>query len=117
MQVALRANLLSRLIKAPVRLGWDRARSRDRHHWFINHEVAAAPFQHQVQGFLQFPRALGIDVGKPVWNLPVTETDRDWAAQTLPGEQPHPGHQSLFQPHIAQLVGQALCADRRPRGR
>ena len=29
MQVAGRANLLSRLIRAPIRIGWDRARSRD----------------------------------------------------------------------------------------
>ena len=33
LQVAARANLLSRLVEAPVRLGWDRARSRDFHHW------------------------------------------------------------------------------------
>jgi heptosyltransferase I len=88
MQVALRANLLSRLVKAPVRLGWDRARSRDRHHWFTTDQVAAVPFQHQVQGFLEFPRALGIEVDPPVWDLPVGDADREWAAQQLPGEQP-----------------------------
>jgi heptosyltransferase I len=88
LQVALRANLLSRLVKAPVRLGWDRARSRDRHHWFTTDEVAAVPFQHQVQGFLEFARALGITVDQPLWNLPVTAAARAWAAQHLPGEQP-----------------------------
>jgi heptosyltransferase I len=88
MQVALRANLLSRLVNAPVRLGWDDARSRDRHHWFVNHQVAEVPFQHQVQGFLEFPRALGIEVETPVWNLPVTAEDRAWAECKLPGDRP-----------------------------
>lgn len=88
MQVALRANLLSRLVNAPVRLGWDKARSRDRHTWFTNCQVAGVPFQHQVQGFLEFPRALGLDVGAPVWDLPISEEDRAWAAEQMPGTQP-----------------------------
>lgn len=88
MQVALRANLLSRLVKAPVRLGWDRERSRDRHHWFTNHQVASIPFQHQVQGFLEFPRALGIEVDTPQWDLPVSTADHAWAEVQLPGDQP-----------------------------
>lgn len=88
MQVALRANLLSTLVRTDVRLGWDRKRSRDRHGWFVNHRVAAVLFQHQVQGFLEFPRALGIEVETPNWNLPVSETDRAWAAKQLPGDEP-----------------------------
>lgn len=88
MQVAARANLLSRLIRAPVRLGWDRARSRDFHHWFSNHRVATVPFQHQVQGFLEFPRALGIEVAEPRWDLPVAAEAREWAAQHLPDDRP-----------------------------
>ncbi len=88
MQVALRANLLSRLVKAPIRLGWDQARSRDRHTWFTNCQVASVPFQHQVQGFLEFPRALGVEVDTPVWDLPIGDEDRAWAAEQMPGGQP-----------------------------
>jgi heptosyltransferase I len=83
MQVAARANLLSRLVRAPTRLGWNRARSRDFHHWFVNRQVADVPFQHQVEGFLEFPRALGLTVTNPVWNLPVTADARNWAQQWL----------------------------------
>ena len=39
MQVAARANLLSKLVKAPLRIGWDKPRWRDRHQWFINQSV------------------------------------------------------------------------------
>jgi heptosyltransferase I len=76
MQVAARANLLSRLVHAPVRLGWDRGRSRDFHHWFSNCRVAAVPFQHQVQ------------VDAPRWNLPVAAAADEWAAEQVAGDQP-----------------------------
>jgi len=71
MQVAARANLLSTLVRSSMRLGWDRARSRDLHHYFVRQSVAPVPFQHQVQGFLEFPRALGIEVGAPRWDIPI----------------------------------------------
>jgi heptosyltransferase I len=88
MQVAARANILSRFVRSPIRLGWDRARSRDRHHWFINHSVKSVPRQHQVEGFLEFARSLGIAVANPQWNLPLTDEDRSWVANNLPGDRP-----------------------------
>lgn len=88
MQVSARANLLSRLVRAPIRLGWNRARSRDFHHWFTNCKVDAVPFQHQVQGFLEFPRALGLAVEHPRWDLPVADAAREWAMRQLPGDHP-----------------------------
>jgi len=83
MQVAARANLLSRLIKAPFRLGWDRARSRDFHHLFVRQQVAEISYQHQTQGFLEFPRALGIEIDEPQWELPIADHAMDWAEKQL----------------------------------
>lgn len=83
MQVAARANLLSMLIKSPVRIGWDKPRWRDRHQWFINRSVESIPGQHQVDAFLEFAHALGAPAGPPVWDLPVSEQDITWAEQTL----------------------------------
>lgn len=88
MQVAARANILSRLVRAPLRVGWDRARSRDRHHWFINHSVPAAPFQHQVEGFLSFAQTLGINPSEPRWALAASEQDRQWVRDQLGGSSP-----------------------------
>lgn len=87
MQVAARANLLSKLVTAPVRIGWDKPRWRDRHQWFINQSVASIAGQHQVDAFLEFARALDIPAGPPVWNLPVSGQDTDWANRVL-GEGP-----------------------------
>jgi len=83
MQVSARANLLSKLIRAPYRLGWDAARSRDFHQHFTRQKVAEVPFQHQVQGFLEFPRALGIEVEKPRWDLPITPDASAWADEQV----------------------------------
>ena len=88
MQVAARANLLSRLVHAKHRLGWDRARSRDFHHWFVTDSVAPVTFQHQAEAFLEFPRALGLPVGPPRWDLPVSEEATSWARQQLDCERP-----------------------------
>lgn len=88
MQVAARANFLSKLIRAPLRLGWDKARSRDMHYHFTRQKVAEVPFQHQVQGFLEFPRAIGIEVETPQWNLPIEPEAHEWVAEQIPDQAP-----------------------------
>ena len=88
MQVAARSNLLSRFVQADVRLGWDKARSRDFHQWFINQTIAPNEFQHQVDGFLEFARALGTKVDQPRWNLPVSEESTAWAHEQIGSGQP-----------------------------
>jgi heptosyltransferase I len=75
--------LLSKLVKSPLRIGWDKPRWRDRHQWFINQSVVSVPEQHQVDAFLEFARALDLPVGAPEWNLPVSSQDKAWAKQTL----------------------------------
>lgn len=88
MQVAARANLLSKLIKSPLRIGWDKPRWRDRHQWFINQSVSSVAGQHQVDAFLEFARALDVPVGQPQWNIPVSADDMAWADQILGDGQP-----------------------------
>lgn len=88
MQVSTRANLLSHLVRAPIRVGWDKARSRELHYYFLRDHVAAVPYQHQVQGFLEFARVLGIPVDEPVWNLPIEEEATAWVEKQLPGDNP-----------------------------
>jgi heptosyltransferase I len=88
MQVSARANLLSKLIRAPFRLGWDQARSRDFHQHFSRQKVAEVPFQHQVQGFLEFPRAMGIEVNTPRWDLPVSTEAIAWANEQISADAP-----------------------------
>lgn len=92
MQVAMRANLLSRHIKARRRIGFDRARSKELHALFINERIAPRPNAHVLEGFYDFAHTLGVpleQVQTPRWNIPVQEADKQFAAEALGGEQTH----------------------------
>ena len=76
MQIALRANLLSRAIRAKVRLGFDKSRSKEGHSLFINKRIARQQHPHVLEGFMAFADAMGIEpVEKPAWQLPLSESD------------------------------------------
>ncbi|MDX1610528.1 MAG: glycosyltransferase family 9 protein, partial [Halofilum sp. (in: g-proteobacteria)] len=54
MQVALRANLAGRLVRSPVRIGFDRTRSRDGHGLFVNRRIEPHPGAHVLDGLFDF---------------------------------------------------------------
>ena len=85
-QVSARANLLSRMISAGRRIGFDRARSREGHGWVINERIAAVPFQHQADAMLEFARVLGVETDLDAIDRapPITDTDRDFACLHQP---------------------------------
>jgi len=77
MQVALRANWLSRQIKANIRLGFDAAHSKEGHSLFINKRIAPLHHPHVLEGFHAFADALGVpQQAKLNWDLPLSADDR-----------------------------------------
>ncbi len=84
MQVALRANAAGRLVRAPLRVGFDRARSRDGHGLFVNRRIAANPRTHVLDGFFDFLRALGIEERELRWDIPIPDAAADFARAHLP---------------------------------
>ena len=87
MQTSVRANLASTCIRAAIRLGWDKSRSRELHQFFVNRQIQSIAQQHQAQGFLSFARALGLQANEPHWDLPVSQASKEFANKILPGEQ------------------------------
>ena len=87
MQLALRANLVSALIRADRRIGYDRARSKEAHSLFINERIPAGG-HHVLDAFAQFCLPLGLHQDRVEWNLPVPALAREWAADALPDGQP-----------------------------
>ncbi len=82
MQVALRANLASRVIKAKQRIGFDWERSKELHWLFANKRVAATKHAHVLKGFMDFADALGVPEPKAVsWNIPVASEDAKWGEE------------------------------------
>ncbi len=87
-QVSMRANLASLAIHAPVRLGYDRGRSRDLHGLFINRRIPEAGGQHVLDSFFSFARTLGVDHRELRWDIPVPAADRESAARLTEGDEP-----------------------------
>lgn len=76
MQVSARANVASLCVRADIRLGWDKTRSRDLHGLFINARVPYVEQQHQVLAFLSFAHSLGAPVAPPAWEFPVDDSQQ-----------------------------------------
>ena len=86
-QLALRASLMSTLIRADRRIGYDRARSREGHSLFIDERIAPTGF-HVLDVLGEFAGALGAPPAPPQWDIAVSDWDRTVAADLLPGDQP-----------------------------
>jgi len=81
-QASLRANLIYPLIKAPIKIGFDKIRSRDGHSLFITERIDFKA-EHLLDGFMRFAKALGMDDLSLEWNLPIAQADWEWAKQQL----------------------------------
>ena len=73
MQTSARANFTGAVVKADIKLGWDRLRARDFHRFFMTHAIPQTRFEHQVQGHLSFARSIGLEAAEPEWNFPVSD--------------------------------------------
>jgi heptosyltransferase I len=79
LQLSIRASLVSALVRAPVKLGFDRRRARELQWLFTNAHIAPAVREHVLDSFLGFVRACGVAPGTPRWNLTLPEADRQYA--------------------------------------
>lgn len=83
MQIALRANWLSSVIKAKRRIGFDWARSKEGHSLFINERIQAIPKAHVLEGFMQFADVLGVPPAPLSWDMPIQQSDEIWAQEQI----------------------------------
>jgi len=88
MQLSLRASLASTLIRARVRLGFDRARARELQWLFTNVQIAPRRREHVLDSFQGFLGALGIEPGRLDWDLPLPAAAQQYAAALIPDKQP-----------------------------
>lgn len=86
MQVALRANLVSALVRARLRVGYDAARSKDLHGWFVNRRIAARAGEHVLDAMAGFLEPLGLRQTEVRWDLPIPAAAEAFAATHLPGD-------------------------------
>lgn len=86
MQVALRANAVSALVKAPLRIGYDAARSKDLHGLFVNRRIAARAGEHVLDAMASFLEPLGLRQTEVRWDIPIPPAAEEFAGHHLPGE-------------------------------
>ena len=87
MQLALRANLISNIISAKRRVGYDLQRSKEGHSLFIKERIAHK-YHHVLDVFGLFAEPLGFSQTEVVWNLPVSQQDHQWAKEQWPEGRP-----------------------------
>jgi len=87
MQTSGRANVTGAVVRADIKLGWDRLRARDFHRFFMTDSIPQTRFEHQLQGHLSFARCMGLDVSVPEWNFPVSDDAIAFVDGVVPTDQ------------------------------
>jgi heptosyltransferase I len=88
MHASMRANLVSTVVRADVRLGFDRARARDYQWLFTNQKIAATPGQHVMDGLFAFAEHLGVRNRVLRWDFNLGPGDRRRAEKLALGSHP-----------------------------
>jgi heptosyltransferase I len=88
MHASFRANLLSTLVNAPVKVGFDRARARDLQWLFTNRQIEPRRREHVLDSFWGFTEKLGISERRLEWNIPLPPAAVAYARQVIPDSQP-----------------------------
>jgi heptosyltransferase I len=84
MQLALRASLIARQIRATIKLGFDRPRARELQWLFTNRRIAARSREHVLDSFFGFAEALGVQQRCLRWDLPIGEAAATAAQALIP---------------------------------
>jgi len=85
MHASARANLVSLLVSAPLRIGFDRARARDYQWLFCNRHLQPKPRRHVMDGLFEFAELIGVPLPpEPTWNIPIEPADDAFAAAHVP---------------------------------
>jgi len=88
MHASMRANLVSAAVSADRRIGFDKARARDRQRLFSNERIPARSRQHVMDGLFEFAEYLGVTERRLRWDIPVTAADQAFAAEVCAGGAP-----------------------------
>lgn len=90
MQISIRSSRLSRLVKAPIKLGFDKPRAKDYQWLFTNHRIPHIPNQHVMDGLFGFSETIGAP--RPAdenlrWDIPLSDADKEFARKHIPDGQ------------------------------
>lgn len=81
LQVYFKAGIVTSFTRAPVKLGFDRARARDLNWLFTTRRIPPHAPQHVQDQYLEFLDALGVPHGEVRWELGPWPAERAWQRQ------------------------------------
>ncbi len=76
LQVYFKAGVITGLISADRKLGFDRARARDLNWLFTNEKIPAHPWQHVQDQYFEFLTYLGVSTTPVEWQLRLSDTEQ-----------------------------------------
>jgi len=88
MHPSMRASLASLCVRAPLRLGLDRARAKDFQWLFTNRRIAPRERRHVMDVWFEFAEAVGVHERVLRWDIPLSQADRRYAAGQIDGARP-----------------------------
>jgi heptosyltransferase I len=86
MQLALRASLLSMVIPAKLKLGFDRRRARELQWLFTTHRMRPAQKQHVLDSMFGFAEKFNVYEKLLRWDIPIPDAARDYARRLIPDD-------------------------------
>jgi heptosyltransferase I len=120
-QVSAKAGLVTALVDAEVKLGFDWRRSRELHWWVTTHHVPHRPPGHVQDAYLEFLDWLEVPRGEPRWDLVFTPEEIDWrdgffagigrpvaafvVASSRPVKDWHPDGYARVMEHVDSVLG------------
>ncbi|MFQ5608951.1 MAG: glycosyltransferase family 9 protein [Woeseiaceae bacterium] len=79
MHASMRANKINRMLRAPVRLGFDWKRARDFQWLSTNRRIPAAAGEHALDAMMGFARYIGAESRPIRWDIPLSDPDFSFA--------------------------------------
>jgi heptosyltransferase I len=84
MQLALRASLLSTVVSAPIKLGFDRRRARELQWLFTTNRLRPAERQHVMDALFGFAEKFHVYDKLLRWDIPIPDEARAYALKVIP---------------------------------
>jgi len=87
MQLSLRANIIAKMVKAPIKIGYDSQRSKEGHSLVVNQHIRYVANQHMLEALLSFLEPLGIDKKIINYDMPISASAIDASKKLVSSER------------------------------
>ena len=87
MQAAIRASVLTLGISAKHKIGFAKNRTREGQRWFVSELCPNTDAIHVLDNFAEFAHYIGVPFEGPAWDIPVSQSDRNFAIDQLSSDE------------------------------